>query len=64
MASYEFEGEWSPLPVEIESALLRVAQESLANVVRHAAADQVCVTLRMHVMMVELEIGDNWPWLW
>ena len=59
MASYEFEGEWSPLPVEIESALLRVAQESLANVVRHSAADQVCVTLRMHEMLVELEIRDN-----
>jgi signal transduction histidine kinase len=59
MASYEFEGEWSPLPVEIESALLRVAQESLANVVRHSAADQVSVTLRMQDMMVELEIRDN-----
>jgi signal transduction histidine kinase len=59
MASYEFEGEWSPLPVEIESALLRVAQESLANVVRHSAADQVSVTLRMDDLMVELEIRDN-----
>jgi signal transduction histidine kinase len=59
MASYEFEGEWSPLPVEIESALLRVAQESLANVVRHSAADQVSVTLRMQDMTVELEIRDN-----
>ncbi len=59
MASYEFEGAWSPLPVEIESALLRVAQESLANVVRHSAADQVSVTLRMQDMTVELEIRDN-----
>lgn len=59
IASYEFEGVWSPLPVEIESALLRVAQESLANVVRHSAADQVCVTLRMHAKIVELEIRDN-----
>ena len=59
MASYEFDGAWSPLPVEIESALLRVAQESLANVVRHSAADQVTVTLRMEDMMVELEIRDN-----
>lgn len=59
MASYEFEGEWSPLPVEIESALLRVAQESLANVVRHSAADQVSVTLRMDDLTVELEIRDN-----
>lgn len=59
MASYEFEGEWSPLPVEIESALLRVAQESLANVVRHSSADQVSVTLRMQDMTVELEIRDN-----
>lgn len=59
MASYEFEGEWCPLPVDIESALLRVAQESLANVVRHSGADQVTVTLRILGMIVELEIRDN-----
>lgn len=59
IASCEIEGEWLPLPLEIESALLRVAQESLANAARHSEASHVVVTLRSLHDAVELEIRDN-----
>lgn len=59
IASCEIEGEWALLPIEIESALLRVAQESLANAARHAQATHVVVTLRSLPDAIELEIRDN-----
>jgi signal transduction histidine kinase len=39
--------------------LYRVAQEALANVVRHAEADHAWVTLRIGHGQVTLEIGDD-----
>lgn len=59
IASCEIEGEWYPLPLEIESALLRVAQESLANAARHSQATHVVMTLRSLADAIELEIRDN-----
>lgn len=59
IASCEIEGEWIPLPIDIESALLRVAQEGLANAARHSQASHVVVTLRSLPTAIELEIRDN-----
>lgn len=59
IASCEIEGDWMPLPLDIESALLRVAQESLANAARHSHASHVVITLRSLPDVVELEVRDN-----
>jgi signal transduction histidine kinase len=48
-----------PLPLEVEQALYRVVQESLANIARHAEADQVTLSLSMAAGQVSLEIADN-----
>ena len=46
------------LPTQAES-VLRVADEALANVLRHAGASRVEVVLALRDGMVELEISDN-----
>jgi signal transduction histidine kinase len=58
-ASWVCVGEWVELPADIESALLRVAQESLANVARHSQATQVRVTLQCSATLVVLIIHDD-----
>ncbi len=52
-------GEPEPLPTAHEVALLRVGQAGLANVVRHAEATSVSVTLRYLDDHVTLEIADD-----
>ncbi|WP_308466140.1 sensor histidine kinase [Rathayibacter soli] len=47
------------LTTETELALLRTAQEALANVERHAAAGQVTLTLRMDAGRIRLEVRDD-----
>ena len=47
------------LPTEHEVALLRMAQESLANVRRHAAADRVEVSLVYEPDRVSLRVRDD-----
>lgn len=46
-------------PVDIESALFRIAQEALANAVRHARASRIDVSLRRHGSGLLLEITDD-----
>ena len=48
-----------PLPPETESALLRTAQEALANVAKHAAATRVGVTLSYMDDEVVLDVRDD-----
>ena len=48
-----------PLSPEAESALLRVAQEALANVARHAAATRAGVTLSYMDDEVVLDVRDD-----
>jgi signal transduction histidine kinase len=52
-------GEPRPLPPDVESALLRVAQEALANVSKHAAASRVDVELAFEAARVSLIVRDD-----
>lgn len=47
------------LPPDISAALFRIAQESLTNVMRHAAASQVQIRLFRNRDIVTLEVTDN-----
>ncbi|RCJ18530.1 hypothetical protein A6S26_28660 [Nostoc sp. ATCC 43529] len=48
-----------PLPVEVESNLLRIAQEALTNCIRHAKATEVKLHLVYQPEQVTLRIKDN-----
>jgi len=47
------------LPPSIETALYRIFQEALSNVVKHSGADQVKITLAQRDGVFEGEIADN-----
>jgi signal transduction histidine kinase len=53
------EGEPRRLPPAVDLAAYRVVQESLTNVVRHAGASRVDVTVTHHDGRVDLEVVDN-----
>ena len=57
--SFHLDGDACPLPIEAEVALLRLTQEALANVQRHAAADRAAVTLSYLDDQVTLDVYDN-----
>jgi len=48
-----------PLPLEIEQALYRITQESLANVARHSCASQVGIELNYNAQAVDMVISDD-----
>jgi signal transduction histidine kinase len=52
-------GAAQPLLPEIETTLLRTAQEALANVARHAAAGRVALTLSYMEDVVTLDVRDD-----
>jgi len=52
-------GEPCPLPVAVETALLRVAQSALANVTQHADASHAQVTLTYDDDVVILDVVDD-----
>jgi len=58
-ASFVLSGEERVLPPGVESAFLRICQESLANVIKHANATQVTVNLAFDDSQVRLAIRDN-----
>jgi len=47
------------LPIEIETALFRIIQESLTNVVLHAQASQVDVLLSLTEKQISAIVEDN-----
>ena len=53
------EGAPRPLPAPLEEGLLRVAQESLSNVAKHAEADCAWVELAFEADAVTLRVQDN-----
>ena len=52
-------GAYRPLPASTERELLRVAQEAIHNVKKHAAASELSVTLEYGQETILLEIQDN-----
>ncbi|MGF1472279.1 MAG: GAF domain-containing sensor histidine kinase [Rubrobacteraceae bacterium] len=57
-ARFEAVNEGHPLPPRLESALYRICQEALSNVMRHAAADKVTVSLVVSPERARLVIED------
>jgi signal transduction histidine kinase len=47
------------LPPSIETALYRIFQEAMSNIVKHSGADQVKITLAQRDGVFEGEIMDN-----
>ena len=47
------------LPLAVQQSLLRVVQEALANVHRHASASQVSVTLKCMTDQIHLMVSDD-----
>ena len=58
-ASFVVSGAERVLPAGVEAALLRICQESLANMLKHANASQAAVTLVFDDSQVRLEVQDN-----
>jgi signal transduction histidine kinase len=56
---FDLRGAVRSLPTEVEVALLRLAQESLTNVRKHAQASKVWITLDLRTDTVVLEVRDN-----
>ncbi len=55
----EVMGEIQEIPAELKTAMFRIAQEALTNVVKHAKATQVLVTLSYQENGVVLIVEDN-----
>ncbi|GGU29137.1 sensor histidine kinase [Nocardioides albus] len=58
-ASFVVVGEATALHSEVEATLLRIAQEALANVAKHAEASRVGVTLTFDESEVILDVRDD-----
>lgn len=52
-------GERSPLPEVVEENILRIAQEAVTNVIKHAHADKVWITLEFSPERLVLRVRDN-----
>jgi signal transduction histidine kinase/ligand-binding sensor domain-containing protein len=59
ISKVEIGGTVRALSPELEREILRIAQEALANIVRHAKATQVYVSLRYHSNQAALKIKDD-----
>ena len=59
--AFEFEEalQHNRLPLDVEMGLYRIAQEALNNVMKHAEAQQVRVSLTTQAEQIRLEIADN-----
>ncbi|HEX6927589.1 MAG TPA: GAF domain-containing sensor histidine kinase [Longimicrobiaceae bacterium] len=57
--TFRVSGSEMQLPPAVESGLYRVAQEALANALRHAQASTVAVRLEFKVRQVRLEVEDD-----
>lgn len=59
VTAYQAVGANHPLPVRVEASMFRIAQEALANVTRHAHAQQVEVSLTIANDGVTFEVIDD-----
>ncbi len=57
--SYRVDGQSVELPTVLEVVLLRMVQEALTNVRRHAKATEVTITLRVDEDRAALRVADN-----
>jgi signal transduction histidine kinase len=55
----QFEGEVADLPATVDTAAYRIIQESLTNVIRHAAATHVMLTIAVNTQELRLQLTDN-----
>jgi signal transduction histidine kinase len=53
------DGAGSELPSDVETALIRVTQEALTNVRKHASATHVSVSLEVDEELIRLQIHDD-----
>ncbi len=58
-ASFGVEGEPRPLPPGVDLSAYRIVQEALTNVIRHARADSVAVTLHYRPRELEVTVTDD-----
>jgi ligand-binding sensor domain-containing protein/signal transduction histidine kinase len=58
-AQFNVFGAYRPLDAEKEREILRIAQEAIHNVKKHAGAGELSVHLRYEPATVELEVRDN-----
>jgi signal transduction histidine kinase/ligand-binding sensor domain-containing protein len=58
-ASIDIGGTYRALAPSLENEVLRIAQEAIANVVRHSGATRVGVNLRYHPNELTLTVSDN-----
>ena len=56
---FNISGKLRELPPEVQTVLLRICQESLTNIRRHAEASEVSVNLKYQADEVLLSIQDN-----
>jgi len=56
---FETRGEPRSLPEVVEENLLRIGQEALANIIKHAGATDVNVELQFERQQVSLQVKDN-----
>ena len=52
-------GPLQPLPLSVETNLLRIGQEAVNNAVRHAQASRIHVALNFDTRSVQLSVSDN-----
>jgi len=52
-------GSPEPLPQDVEQHVLRIAQEAVANVLKHAGARKIWMQLRMEKRRLDLKIRDD-----
>jgi signal transduction histidine kinase len=57
--SYEVTGPARPPGLDVEATVYRIVQEALTNVVKHAAADTVCVQLTYEPTALTLTVTDD-----
>jgi signal transduction histidine kinase len=55
----KIDGDVDELPAAVDAAAYRIVQEALTNIMRHAAATQVCLALEADTQALRLSIADN-----
>jgi signal transduction histidine kinase len=55
----QVEGDVSKLPARVDTAAYRIIQESLTNVIRHARASRVTLSIVVDAQELRLQIADN-----